>query len=91
MAGAPQPHEKLSLRFGGLLNDTLAKNPACPLVVFIDTNLPVKVADRLYAPQALNPLVPSRIFLALVERVRRRSGGRLPRPRKLRDKPWSSV
>jgi SEC-C motif len=75
MPGAPQPHEKLNLRFGGLLNDALAKHPPHPLVVFIDTNLPVRAADRLYAPQAVNPLVPSRIFLALVERVRREHGG----------------
>jgi len=75
MPGVPQPHEKLSLRFGGLLNDALAKNPPHPLAVFIDTNLPARAADRLYSPQSLNPLVPSRIFLALSERVRREHSG----------------
>ncbi len=45
--GIPQPHEKLSIRFGGLLNDAIAKNPAHPLVVFVDTNLPFRAAERV--------------------------------------------
>ncbi|SPE44285.1 hypothetical protein SBA7_320052 [Candidatus Sulfotelmatobacter sp. SbA7] len=78
MPGGPQPHEKLSLRFGGLLNDALAKKPPNPLAVFIDTNLPMRAADRLYTPLSRNPVVPSRIFTALVERVRREHDGNDP-------------
>jgi hypothetical protein len=78
MAGSLQPHEKLSLRFGGLVNDALAKKPANPLVIFIDTNLPTRAADRLYTPQSVNPVVPSRIFLALVGRVRKEHNGADP-------------
>ncbi|HLJ27485.1 MAG TPA: hypothetical protein VKY85_12300 [Candidatus Angelobacter sp.] len=75
MAGPPQPHEKLSLRFGHLVNDAVAKNPPHPLVVFIDTNLPTRSADRVYVPESVNPFRPSRIMSALLDRVRREYGG----------------
>lgn len=78
MAGVPQPHEKLSLRFGGLINDALAKNPPHPLVIFLDTNLPTRAADRLYVPQSLNPFVPSRIMRSLLERIRAEHNGADP-------------
>lgn len=76
--GEPPAPEKLSLRFGELLNDALRKNPPHPLVVFVDTNLPTRAADRLYGFQRLNPLVPSRIMTALLERVCREHGGADP-------------
>lgn len=79
--GTPPAPEKMSLRFGELLNDALRKNPPHPLVVFIDTNLPTRAADRLYGFQRLNPLVPpvpSRILNALLERVRREHDGTDP-------------
>jgi hypothetical protein len=79
--GTPPAPEKMSLRFGELLNDALRKNSPHPLVVFIDTNLPTRAADRLYGFQRLNPPVPpvpSRILNALHERVRREHGGTDP-------------
>ena len=75
MSGPPQPHEKLNLRFGHLMNDALAKNPQHPLVVFIDTNLPTRAAERVYVPQSMNPFAPSRLMSALLDRVRREHGG----------------
>jgi len=75
MPGVPQPHEKLSLRFGQLLNDAVAKNPQHPLVVFIDTNLPTRASDRVYVPQSWNPFAPSRIMSALLDRVHREHAG----------------
>jgi hypothetical protein len=74
-AGAQQAHEKLSLRFGGLLNDAIAKNPPNPLVVFIDTNLPVSAADRVLGFDPVEPGKPSRIMRALVDRDRKEHGG----------------
>jgi hypothetical protein len=66
------------LRFGDLINDALAKHPAYPLVVFIDTNLPLRAAERLYTPQAFNPFAPSRIMGSLIERVRAEHQGTDP-------------
>lgn len=76
--GDPLATERLSLRFGELLNDALRKNPPHPLVVFIDTNLPTRAADRLYAFQSVNPPLPSRIMKRLTEMVRREHGGTDP-------------
>ena len=56
--GTPPPPEKVSLRFGELVNDALRKNPPHPLAVFIDTNLPTRAAERLYGFQRLNRPVP---------------------------------
>lgn len=78
MPGVPQPHEKLSLRFGGLINDALAKNPLHPLVIFLDTNLPTRAADRLYVPQSLNPFAPSRLMGSLLGRIRAEHNGADP-------------
>lgn len=76
--GTPQSHDKLSVRFGDLLNAAIAKNPPHPLVINIDTNLPERAAERLYAPQCINPFVPSGIITALLYRVRREYGGAEP-------------
>jgi len=68
--GIPQPHEKLSIRFGGLLNDAIAKNPAHPLVVFVDTNLPFRAAERVLGRDPLDLSKPTRIMRALLDRNR---------------------
>jgi hypothetical protein len=73
--GVPPAPEKLSLRFGELINDALKKNPPHPLVVFIDTNLPLRAADRLYAFRQVSPLIPSRLMAGLIVRVRKEHGG----------------
>src|SRR5439155_18845147 len=46
-----------------------------PLVIFIDTNLPMRAAQGLYEFQATSPPMPSRIMIALLERVRAEHGG----------------
>ena len=35
--GEPEPEHEISLRFGGLINDAIRKNPSHPLVIFLDT------------------------------------------------------
>ena len=76
--GDPPSPEKFALRFGDLLNDALRKNPPHPLVVFIDTNLPTRAANRLYTFEGVNPPVPSRIMNRLLEMVRNEHGGSDP-------------
>jgi len=76
--GVVQVPEKMSLTFGHLINDAIAKKPPYPLVIFMDTNLPFRSAQRLYAPQSVNPVVPPRYMLRLVERIRKEHGGTDP-------------
>lgn len=79
MPGVPQPHDKISLSFGQLINNALAKNPPHPLIVFIDTNLPSRAAGRLYAPRIEDGKeIPSRLLLGLLDRVAKEHGGRDP-------------
>jgi hypothetical protein len=73
--GDPPLPTKFSLRFGELLNDALAKKPQHPLVVFIDTNLPPRIADRIYGFEDRAHPAPSRIMNALLDRVRKEHGG----------------
>ncbi len=68
----------MSLTFGRLINDAIAKKPPYPLVIFIDTNLPFRSAQRLYAPQSVDPFVPPRYILRLVERIRKEHNGADP-------------
>ncbi len=74
--GIPNLPRKLSLRFGTLLNDAIAKNPPHPLVVFIDTNLPFNPAERVLGRHPLNPDKPSPIMTALLDRDRKEHGGK---------------
>lgn len=79
MPGAPLPHDKISLNFGQLINNALAKNPPNPLAVFIDTNLPSRAAQRLYAPRVEDGKeIPSRLLLGLLDRVATEHGGTDP-------------
>lgn len=73
--GTPPPLEGFNLRFGELVNDALAKHPPHPLVVFIDTNLPTSVADRLYIWRSSGPSMPSRVMERLLERMRKEHSG----------------
>ena len=73
--GIPQPHERMSIRFGGLLNDAIAKNPAHPLVVFIDTNLPFRTAERVLGRDPLDLSKPTPVMRALLDRNRQEHGG----------------
>jgi len=74
-AGRPQPHEKLKLQFGHLINDAAAKNPKHPLVIFLDTNLPFRSAHHVYGN---DPAVPSRYIRGFCDRVRREHGDKYP-------------
>lgn len=74
-AGVAQPHEKLGLTYGRLINDAAAKNPKHPLVIFLDTNLPFRSAHHVYGK---DPAVPSRYITELCKRIRNQHGGRYP-------------
>lgn len=74
-AGVAQPHEKLRLTFGRLINDAAAKNPKHPLVIFLDTNLPFRSAHHVYGN---DPAVPSRYIAELCKRIRNEHGGQYP-------------
>jgi hypothetical protein len=52
MPGAPE--EKPRLRLVPLINDAVAKKPKHPLVIFVDTNLPFKWAERLLGRNAIS-------------------------------------
>ncbi len=74
-AGAAQPDEKLSLSFGRLINHAVAKNPKYPLVIFLDTNLPFRAANRVYGPESSGPSIPSPYIRALLARIRKEHRG----------------
>lgn len=42
--GAPKVRPDFNL--GGLINDAVAKKPPHPLVIFVDTNLPLQVGEK---------------------------------------------
>jgi hypothetical protein len=72
-AGTREADNALNLRFGKLLNDAVAKNPAHPLVVFLDMNMPFQVAERFLAPRPPHPF----IFRTL-DRMRKEHCGKDP-------------
>jgi hypothetical protein len=74
--GQAEPHDRIRLRFGKLINDAVRKNPPHPLVVFLDTNLPFRAADRLLTPQSGNS--PSRLLNKLLEQIKKEHGGKDP-------------
>ncbi|HET6178690.1 MAG TPA: hypothetical protein VFE61_17310 [Candidatus Sulfotelmatobacter sp.] len=74
-AGVAQPHEKLRLTYGSLINDAVAKNPKHPLVIFLDTNLPFRSAHHVYGN---NPEAPSRYITELCKRICNEHGGKSP-------------
>lgn len=73
--GVAQPHEKLKLTYGRLINDAVAKNPQHPLVIFLDTNLPFRSAHHVYGNDAT---VPSRYISELCKRIRNENRGKCP-------------
>ena len=67
MPGAPE--EKPRLRFMHFINDAVAKKPKHPLVIFVDTNMQFKYAERVLARQAGNTLsLPMQILLDRVKK-----------------------
>jgi hypothetical protein len=73
--GNPEPEEEMSLRFGKLFNDAVGKAPAHPLVIFIDTNLPPRLADKYFAWKRGAQPTPSPYITKLVERHRQKNNG----------------
>jgi hypothetical protein len=71
--GDREPEDKPNLRFGELINSAVRKNPPHPLVIFLDTNLPSKAADRLYSRQPDN--TPPRLLNTRLERIAQEHGG----------------
>ncbi|MFH1904536.1 MAG: SEC-C metal-binding domain-containing protein [bacterium] len=69
--GKPQSEKELNLRFGNLINDAIRKNPPHPLVIFLDTNLPTTIANRIYRPESINPTIPPKLFMKLLDRIRK--------------------
>jgi hypothetical protein len=67
------PEEKPRLRFEHLINDAVAKKPNHPLVIFVDTNLQFKWAERVLGRQAGNTL--SRPMRILLDRVKEHHNG----------------
>jgi len=72
-AGARESIDAVNLRFGTLLNDAVAKNPAHPLVVFLDMNMPFEAANRFLTPRPPHPFI-----LKTVMRMRKEHGGKDP-------------
>jgi hypothetical protein len=76
------PLDKLpDFRFGRLINDAVGKKPPHPLVIFLDTNLSPKWADRLYSPHygpaqsgQIQP-IPSRFMQSILNRVQKLHDG----------------
>jgi hypothetical protein len=74
--GQREAHDRIRLRFGGLINDAVRKSPPHPLVIFLDTNLPFHAADRLLTPQSDNS--PSALLNKLLDQVKKEHGGKDP-------------
>jgi hypothetical protein len=66
---------KPDFQFGRLINDAVNKKPPHPLVIFLDTNLSPKWADRLYSshygptPSGQIQQIPSRFMQGILDRV----------------------
>lgn len=63
------PEERPQLRLMPLINDAVAKNPEHPLVIFVDTNLPFKWAERVLGRQAGNTI--SHPMQILLDRIKK--------------------
>lgn len=71
-----KPADRPDLRFGELINDAVSKRAPHPLVIFLDTNLPFKWADRLYSRQHGSVLgtiqpIPSRAMQTILDRIKK--------------------
>jgi hypothetical protein len=67
MPGTPQQTPDFKLMH--LINDAVAKNPKHPLVIFVDTNLPFKWAERVLGRQARNTV--SRPIRSLLDGIKK--------------------
>jgi hypothetical protein len=62
------PAEKPSFTFARLINDAVKKKPQHPLVIFVDTNLPFKWAERWLKPHANDVSRPVQLLLEEIKR-----------------------
>lgn len=76
--GEREAPERANLRFGSLIQNAARKQPEHPLVVFIDTNLPLANADKFFALQSANPVRPSRAMVKVLDLVTRENGSTDP-------------
>src|ERR1035437_4564722 len=76
--GNRESPERANLRFGSLIQDAARKENAHPLVVFVDTNLPLANADHFFELQSRNPVVPSRVMVKVLDLVTRQNSGTDP-------------
>lgn len=63
------PEDKPQLRITPLINDAVAKKPSHALVIFVDTNLPFKWAERVLGRQAGNTI--SRPLQIMLDRIKK--------------------
>ena len=75
MPGTLRTPEDVRLRLGELINDAVKKKPPHPLVIFVDTNLPARAADRFFPT---DPDRPTRAVKNLLDTVNKEHGGRDP-------------
>jgi hypothetical protein len=75
-AGHQQNSNSMSLPFGDLLRDAVAKNPPHPLVVFLDMNMPFDAANRFLYPQPGG--LPHPFITKTLNRLRREHDGKDP-------------
>lgn len=71
-----QVAQKPSFTFARLINDAVAKKPRHPLVIFLDTNLPYKWAERVLSRQAGDTL--SRPMKILLDEINKQHNGTDP-------------
>lgn len=57
------PKERPDFNLGRLINDAVAKRPSHPLVIFVDTNLPFKWAERTLGRQGGDGIAPPLRYL----------------------------
>ena len=76
--GQREAPERVNTRFGSLLRDASTKAPLHPLVIFLDTNLPVANANRFFLPQSPGSFRPPPATVRLLDLVRKQNGGRDP-------------
>ena len=70
------PRQKPNFKLMHLINDAVAKNAKHPLVIFVDTNLPFKWADRVLGRQAGNTV--SRPIQSLLDGIKKEHNGTDP-------------
>ena len=73
--GQREAPERVNTRFGSLLRDASTKAPLHPLVIFLDTNLPVANANRFFLPQSPGSFRPPPATVRLLDLVRKQNGG----------------